>query len=196
MPPMMVAPERLVPGIMARHCTRPTFSASSGLMSSTLWMRAALCGRRSAHKMTNAPKMNVLATTCGVNKCSLMALPNSRPSTTAGKNAISTFSAKRCACRLLGSEATVLRIFCQYTMITARMAPVWMAMSNTLALASEKPSRLPARIKCPVDEMGRNSVKPSTMPMIAALTSKTVSKRNPSVQMNGRRPAPRQLHHL
>jgi hypothetical protein len=41
---------------------------------------------------------------------------------------------------LVGSATSVSRIFCQYTMITARMAPVWMAMSNTLALASSKPS--------------------------------------------------------
>ena len=130
--------------------------------------------------------MKVVATTCGVNRCALMALPNSRPSTTAGRKAISTFSVKRCACRLLGSATTVSRIFCQYTMITARMAPVWMAMSNTLALVPVKPSRLPARIRWPVEEMGRNSVKPSTMPMIAALTSRTVSKKNLSET----------LHHL
>ena len=35
MPPMMVAPLRLVPGIMAKHCTRPTLSASRPRMSST-----------------------------------------------------------------------------------------------------------------------------------------------------------------
>ena len=29
MPPMMVAPEREVPGISAKHCAKPTFSASS-----------------------------------------------------------------------------------------------------------------------------------------------------------------------
>ena len=38
--PMIVAPERLVPGISARHCTSPTFSASSGVMSSTVSTRA------------------------------------------------------------------------------------------------------------------------------------------------------------
>ena len=35
MPPMMVAPERLVPGISANACAMPTFSASSGVISST-----------------------------------------------------------------------------------------------------------------------------------------------------------------
>jgi hypothetical protein len=37
------------------------------------------------------------------------------------------------------------------------------------------PSKLPVKIKCPVDEMGKNSVKPSTTPMTAALMSKSVS---------------------
>ena len=57
--------------------------------------------------------------------------------------------------------------------------PVWMAMSNTWALASSKPSNDPARIKWPVEEIGRNSVSPSTTPMMAALTSKTMSTRSP-----------------
>ena len=107
-----------------------------------------------------------------------MALPNSRPSTTAGTKPINTFSAKRWACRSVGRATSVARIFCQYTRMTAKMAPVWMAISNTLALASSKPSSDPARIRWPVDEMGRNSVNPSTTPMMAALTSKTISTRN------------------
>ena len=49
------------------------------------------------------------------------------------------------------------------------MAPVWMAISKTLAVSPVKFSIEPARIKWPVDEMGKNSVKPSTMPMRAAL---------------------------
>ncbi len=198
MPPMMVAPLRLVPGTMARHCTRPTFSASSGPMSSTLWMRTAVCWRRSAHRMTKPPRMKVLATTTGVNRCSLMALPNSRPSSTAGRKPISTFSVKRCAWRWLGSATSVSRMRCQYTRMTAKMAPVWMAMSKTLALASSKPSSEPARIRWPVDEIGRNSVSPSTTPMTAALSSKTVSTRvlvsfSPSEKKRGLSAAPRAL---
>src|SRR5215207_9597996 len=64
-------------------------------------------------------------------------------------------------------------------MITARIAPVWIAMSKTLAFSSSKPSSAPARIRWPVDEIGRNSVRPSTMPMTAALASKTISTRAP-----------------
>ena len=60
-------------------------------------------------------------------------------------------------------------------MITARMAPVWIAMSKTLAFSSSNPSNAPARMRCPVLEIGRNSVRPSTTPMTAALTSRTIS---------------------
>src|SRR6185369_7853469 len=44
------------------------------------------------------------------------------------------------------------------------MAPVWIAMSKTLAFSSSKPSSDPARIRWPVLEIGRNSVSPSTTP--------------------------------
>jgi len=37
-------------------------------------------------------------------------------------------------------------------------------MSKSLLSGPSMPSRLSARIKCPVDETGRNSVSPSTMP--------------------------------
>ena len=108
-----------------------------------------------------------------------MALPNSSPSTTAGTKAMNTLSANRCAWRSVGKATSVERILAQYTRITAKMAPVWMAMSNTLALASSNPSSDPARIRCPVEEMGKNSVNPSTTPMMAALTSNTTSTRTP-----------------
>lgn len=90
---------------------------------------------------------------------------------------MSTLSANFCAWRLLGSSTSVSRIFCQYTSITAKMAPVWIAISNTLALPPTKPISEPARIRWPVEEIGKNSVSPSTMPMMAALTSNKVSTR-------------------
>jgi hypothetical protein len=33
----------------------------------------------------------------------------------------------------------------------------------------------PAKMRCPVDEMGKNSVNPSTTPITAALSNKTIS---------------------
>ncbi|KAI1691922.1 hypothetical protein DdX_21566 [Ditylenchus destructor] len=70
MPPMMVEPLRLVPGIIAKHCTRPTLSASHGVMSSTCSTRTDPGGRFSAHRMMKPPMMKVLATTVGMNRCS------------------------------------------------------------------------------------------------------------------------------
>ena len=54
--------------------------------------------------------------------------------------------------------------------MTARMAPVWMAMAKTLAFSSSQPSSELVRMRWPVLEMGRNSVRPSTMPRMTALT--------------------------
>src|SRR4051812_17260346 len=44
------------------------------------------------------------------------------------------------------------------------MAPVWMTILKTFQRSSFAPSKSPARIRCPVEEIGRNSVRPSTMP--------------------------------
>src|SRR4249920_3147327 len=40
-PPMIVAPERDVPGMSAKHCARPTFRASPHVIASTLVTRGA-----------------------------------------------------------------------------------------------------------------------------------------------------------
>src|SRR5678815_3921290 len=44
------------------------------------------------------------------------------------------------------------------------MAPVWMTILKTFQRSLFAPSRSPARIRWPVEEIGRNSVRPSTMP--------------------------------
>src|SRR6185312_7926194 len=50
---------------------------------------------------------------------------------------------------------------CQYTSVIARMAPAWMP---TLNRSERVPSQCSAISRCPVDEIGRNSVMPSMMP--------------------------------
>jgi len=65
MPPMMVAPLRLVPGTKARHCASPTMRASRARISSIACTRTAAAGRRSAHKITTPPSTKLLATTAG-----------------------------------------------------------------------------------------------------------------------------------
>src|SRR5882757_9249110 len=45
------------------------------------------------------------------------------------------------------------------------MAPSWMTISNTLPGGLWKPRTSSARMMCPVEETGRNSVRPSTTPI-------------------------------
>src|SRR5260370_42201027 len=51
----------------------------------------------------------------------------------------------------------------------ARIAPSWMITLNAAHFSASKPSSSVARIKCPVDDTGRNSVTPSTMPRMMAM---------------------------
>jgi hypothetical protein len=48
------------------------------------------------------------------------------------------------------------------------MAPSWIEISALAARAPSNPKTCPTRIKWPVDETGRNSVSPSTIPKIVA----------------------------
>src|SRR5574341_1816826 len=48
--------------------------------------------------------------------------------------------------------------------MTARIAPSWMDMSTLVATSPLKPSQWPTRMRWPVEETGRNSVRPSTSP--------------------------------
>src|SRR3546814_17889566 len=52
----------------------------------------------------------------------------------------------------------------------ARIAPGWIAMLNTAHFDASYPSNSVARIRCPVDDTGRNSVSPSTMPRMIAVS--------------------------
>src|SRR3954453_5992221 len=52
----------------------------------------------------------------------------------------------------------------------ARIAPSWMMRLNAAHFSGSKPSSSVARIKCPVEETGRNSVTPSTMPRMIAIS--------------------------
>src|SRR3979409_2699341 len=52
--------------------------------------------------------------------------------------------------------------------MTDRMAPSWIEISALAARAPSNPRTWPTRIKGPVDETGKNSVSPSTIPKIVA----------------------------
>ena len=75
-PPMMVAPERDVPGISEKHCARPTFSASFQFMSSTRITRGDpwRSYQRSIAKIAIAPSTRATATLTGLKSSALMCL--------------------------------------------------------------------------------------------------------------------------
>ena len=69
MPPMMVAPERLVPGISAKACARPSFSASTAVRLSMSVMRGLMFSWRfSTRKMIRPPTTRATATGTGPNR--------------------------------------------------------------------------------------------------------------------------------
>jgi hypothetical protein len=95
MPPMMVAPERLVPGISAKAWAQPTLKASSTVMSSTDSTRAGpfcMRWRFSTHRITRPPAMKAIATGTGANSTALMLLLKMKPSIAAGTKATTRFS--------------------------------------------------------------------------------------------------------
>ena len=82
------------------------------------------------------PTTKASATGTGANSTALIWRPKITPSTAAGRNAISTLTAKRCAARSLSRPPVTRAMRSRNSQITASMAPVWIATSNSLALSS------------------------------------------------------------
>ena len=79
---------------------------------------------------------------------------------------------------------------------TARMAPIWMKISKVAARAPVNPRRLPATIRWPVDETGRNSVRPSTIPRATATQRMCMgAESNPGWRPRASRVGPLVPHH-
>src|SRR5579875_1803568 len=89
-----------------------------------------------------------------------------------------------------GARTARSRSAAPYCQNTARIAPIWMKISIVTRDASGYPIQSPTRIRCPVEEMGRNSVTPSTMRSTRAFSSSgTVG----SYAIAGRDSSPRRL---
>jgi len=148
--PMMVAPERLVPGMSATAWAQPTLKASSMVMSSISWIRTAtglLFWRPSTHRMTKPPMMNDSATGTGWNRADLIMLPKMRPSTASGMKAIITLTRNFCCFGSLNMPRITASMRTWNSQHTARMAPDWITILKTFDFSSVKSSRLPARIR-------------------------------------------------
>ena len=176
MPPMMVAPERLVPGISAKACAMPSLAAhraASARRRRGCAAATASAARARPSRMTRPPTMNAIATGTGVEQVRLdVAARTARRARPPAGRRSTTLSAKRCA---RGSLNECRQHRARSARGSTRSPPTsrrsGSTTSNTFAFSPCKPSRLPARIRWPVLEIGRNSVRPSTMPRIAALTS-------------------------
>src|SRR5919197_3573997 len=110
--------------------------------------------------MMRPPMINASATGTGRKRYCLMKPPNKSPSTAAGMKATSRF---------LHSFGSMRKNRARYSHTTASIAPVWITTSKTLSRSPLAPSRSLTRMRCPVLEIGRNSVIPSTTPRINAL---------------------------
>ncbi len=70
--------------------------------------------------------------------------------------------------------STQVRAICQMSRakkrMTAAIAPIWITAVNPVTAGSStwRPRIFSAIVRCPVLEMGRNSVRPSTMPRMIA----------------------------
>ena len=73
-----------------------------------------------------------------------------------------------------GSTASVARrvSIARYSQVSATIAPSWMKISN---VGSPKPMIRDATIRCPVDDTGMNSVRPSTTPRTVAFRSSIIA---------------------
>src|SRR6266568_7667390 len=114
-----------------------------------------------------------------------MSFPNARPNRAAGRKAIARLSAKRCAAWSEARPTNTPQNLVRYSHTIASIAPVWITISNTFAFSPLKPSRSPARIRWPVEETGKNSVRPSTTPSIKAFAGTTRSTAAPEKRRSG-----------
>ncbi len=119
----------------------------------------------STTRIANPPMISAQATTTAFSSSMSIWSPNARPSTTAGKNAINRLRVKATAdgSHVIRPLSTCMNVR-QYKTTIARIAPGWMAMLNTAQACASKPGNSVARMRCPVEETGRNSVRPSTIP--------------------------------
>ena len=81
-------------------------------------------------------------------------------------------AASRCRLKAVCSS------FCRNSQHTARMAGPWMKMTSASTAGPCSPSRDCVRIRCPVLEIGRNSVMPSTRPRMIASSQDIGVSRN------------------
>ncbi|EEL57100.1 Undecaprenyl-diphosphatase [Bacillus cereus Rock4-2] len=173
-PPLIVEPERENPGQSAKHWNIPIVNACLYVISSNV---LAVLGFEnfSATIIKIPPATKLMTTGPGPNKTFLIALWNNTPSTPAGIIPIIICNKFNDGPSFTFPIPTNDHNRFQNTTTTAKIDPNWITTSKTFALSSSNPIKCPVKIICPVDDTGRNSVNPSTAPMIKPINQSATS---------------------
>ena len=159
--PNIVAADRETPGIIDKDCTSPIksaclvdiFSMDIDSFFTSLWKISTI--------IINKPpiKSDKTVISSFPSRYSLINLYRIKPIMPVGIKAIIIFF----QISLFWSKRFL------YKKIIASIAPSWIIISKLFKkLLSGIESNFPAKIRCPVDDIGRNSVKPSTIDNIIA----------------------------
>lgn len=167
--PIIVAPEREVPGIMERHWINPIKNA---VLNPKFFIDDIFGtnGFLSTAKIIKPPIRSVIATIQGLNNVFSMRPANKAPKIIAGSMPmIVLYQMLNVSLFLSRSFVNGQSFFLKYTK-TARIAPSCITISNSKVNSLLNDINWFARIRCPVEEIGKNSVNPSTSPNIIALS--------------------------
>jgi hypothetical protein len=171
-PTVMVDPERETPGTSANACATPMPSASGIRMSPS---PRRLAPYRSARPRAIPITDIVTAMSRGARSASFAHSLRSFPATAAGtddttnaQNSLRSGSWPMRRSRMLCAPARMRRIQSrQNTTSTATSVPQWSATSNA-SPGSSHPNSQGTRMRCALEEMGRNSASPCTTPRTIA----------------------------
>ena len=156
-PPMIVAPEREVPGMSEKHCASPTLSASFQSMSSTRVTRGAPVAlvpaldredRERAHDERDRHAHRV-------EEVRLDLRLEREPHDRGGQEGHDEVRREALLHRIAREARERRAKRARYSQHTARIAPSWITMSKTLPFSSFRPSRSETMIRCPVEEIGQ-----------------------------------------
>ena len=174
-PAEIVAPDREMPGISARHWTRPITRASTKLSFSS---GRLLVPRRSAATITNDQPISAAATHHRLRSGPEMTSRARNPTMTIGTEPTITYqpirwsNSPRCSglTRPRTQATAIRRMSFQKNRTTAAIAPTWITAVKPVIAGSSicRPSIFDTMVRWPVLDTGRNSVRPSTMPRMMA----------------------------
>ena len=165
--PMIVAADLDVPGIIDRHWINPMKKAVLKLKS-LMDVILVFIFKFSTSKIIIPPMSKAIATVHGLNRLFSILLPSKAPKIIAGKTPTIVLNhIFQVSLFLFWSLVNGQSLFQKYT-TTAKIAPSCITISKRVVKPLLKVINWFTRIKCPVEEIGKNSVKPSATPKIIA----------------------------